>query len=157
MSLNSRASGHNCLGFWISELLLLLLLTPASEVAGQTAPSPAAKNLAIESHFTAAQQAQHDKDYSTAEREYRAVLALAPDFAEVHMNLGLVYQLQDRSDEAMAEFRRALKVKPGLTGANFFLAGWQRRKRSPASYKPKLPRCSGRWSFNRRTWMFSTF
>jgi tetratricopeptide (TPR) repeat protein len=121
MSLNSRASGHNCLRFWISALLLLLLLTPASEVAGQTAPSPAAKNLAIESHFSAAQQAQHDKDYSTAEREYRAVLALAPDFAEVHMNLGLVYQLQDRSDEAMAEFRRALKVKPGLTGANFFL------------------------------------
>jgi tetratricopeptide (TPR) repeat protein len=121
MTLNSRASGHNCLRFWISALLLLLLLTPASEVAGQTAPSPAAKNLAIESHFTAAQQAQHDKDYSTAEREYRAVLALAPDFAEVHMNLGLVYQLQDRSDEAMAEFRRALKVKPGLTGANFFL------------------------------------
>ena len=123
MSLNSRASGHNCLGFWISALLLLLLLTPASasEAAGQTAPSPAAKNLAIESHFSAAQKAQHDKDYSTAEREYRAVLALAPDFAEVHMNLGLVYQLQDRSDEAMAEFRRALKVKPGLTGANFFL------------------------------------
>ncbi len=121
MSLNSRASGHNCLRFWISALLLLLLLTPASEVAGQTAPSPAAKNLAIESHFSAAQQAQHDKDYSTAEREYRAVLALAPDFAEVHMNLGLVYQLQDRSTEAMAEFSRALKAKPGLTGANFFL------------------------------------
>jgi len=37
------------------------------------------------------------------------------------MNLGLVYQLQARSTEAMAEFRRALKVKPGLTGANFFL------------------------------------
>src|SRR5258708_15192275 len=117
MNLNSRASGHNCLRFWISALLLLLLLTPASasEAAGQTAPSPAAKNLAIESHFSAAQQAQHDKDYSTAQREYRAVLALAPDFAEVHMNLGLVYQLQDRSDEPMAEFRRGLKLKPGLT------------------------------------------
>jgi tetratricopeptide (TPR) repeat protein len=56
-----------------------------------------------------------------AEREYKAVLALAPDFAEVHMNLGLIYQLQDRSPDAMTEFRRALKIKPELAGANFFL------------------------------------
>jgi tetratricopeptide (TPR) repeat protein len=120
MSLNWMASGHNSL-LWILSSLLFLLLAPASTVAGQSAPSPTAKNSAIESHFSAAQQAQHDKDYATAEREYRAVLAIAPDFAEVHMNLGLVYQLQDRSTEAMAEFRRALKIKPGLTGANFFL------------------------------------
>ena len=94
---------------------------PAANLAGQSAPAPAEKSSAIEAHFSAAQQAQHDKDYATAEREYQAVLALAPEFAEVHMNLGLVYQLQDRSTEAMAEFRRALKIKPGLAGANFFL------------------------------------
>jgi tetratricopeptide (TPR) repeat protein len=106
---------------WILFSLLILLTTSASNFAEQNPPSPTAKNSAIESHFTAAQNAQRDKDYATAEREYRAVLALAPDFAEVHMNLGLVYQLQDRSTEAMAEFRRALKIKPGLVGANFFL------------------------------------
>jgi len=121
MSLNSMASGHTSLGFRILSSLLVLLLAPASKVAGQTVPSTTAKSSAIESHFSAAQKAQQDKDYATAEREYRAVLTLAPDFAEVHMNLGLVYQLQARSTEAMAEFRRALKVKPGLTGANFFL------------------------------------
>jgi tetratricopeptide (TPR) repeat protein len=33
----------------------------------------------------------------------------------------LVYQLQNRYPEAMTEFRRALKLKPSLTGANFFL------------------------------------
>jgi hypothetical protein len=37
------------------------------------------------------------------------------------MNLGLPYQLQDRPPDAMAEFRRALKIKPTLAGANFFL------------------------------------
>src|SRR5437867_4907859 len=121
MSLNSMPSGHTSLRFCILSSLLVLLLAPASKVAGQTVPSSTAKNSAIESHFSAAQKAQQDKDYATAEREYRAVLTLAPDFAEVHMNLGLVYQLQERSAEAMAEFRRALKVKPGLTGANFFL------------------------------------
>ena len=75
----------------------------------------------IESHFAAAQEAQRNKDYATAEREYQAVVAIAPGFAEAHMNLGLVYQLQDRTSEAVAEFRRALKLKPGLAGANFFL------------------------------------
>jgi tetratricopeptide (TPR) repeat protein len=109
------------LRFRILVLLLVLLTAPTLKLAGQTAPAPTAKDAAIESHFAAAQRAQHAKDYATAEREYHAVLALAPDFAEVHMNLGLVYQLQDRSAEAMTEFRRALKIKPALAGANFFL------------------------------------
>jgi len=102
-------------------VLLLVLLTAPTLKSGQTGPAPTGKDAAIESHFAVAQRAQHAKDYATAEREYHAALALAPDFAEVHMNLGLVYQLQDRSAEAMTEFRRALKIKPALAGANFFL------------------------------------
>jgi tetratricopeptide (TPR) repeat protein len=106
---------------WIFSALLMLLATGTSRLAGQAVPPSAKTNLTIESHFAAAQRAQNDKDYATAEREYRAVLAVAPDFAEVHMNLGLVYQLQDRFPEAMTEFRHALKTKPTLVGANFFL------------------------------------
>jgi tetratricopeptide (TPR) repeat protein len=75
----------------------------------------------VRAHFSAAKEAQQRRDYAAAEREYRAVLAELPNFAEVHMNLGLLYQLQDRTPEAMAEFRLALKVKPTLAGANFFL------------------------------------
>jgi tetratricopeptide (TPR) repeat protein len=107
--------------FRILVLLLVLLTAPSLKSAGQSVPARTVKDAAIESHFAAAQRAQHDKDYATAEREYHAVLALAPDFAEVHMNLGLVFQLQDRFSEAMTEFRRALKIKPALAGANFFL------------------------------------
>lgn len=109
------------LRFRILLLLFATLAVLALELAGQTAPLHSARDSAIESHFTAAQNAQRDKDYATAEREYRAVLALVPDFAEVHMNLGLLYQLQDRPSEAMVELRRALKIKPTLAGANFFL------------------------------------
>ncbi|HET7106454.1 MAG TPA: tetratricopeptide repeat protein [Candidatus Acidoferrum sp.] len=101
--------------------VLLFVAIPAATLAGQTPLAPAEKSSAIEAHFSAAQQAQRDKDYAKAEREYLAVLALAPEFAEVHMNLGLVYQLEDRSEDAMTEFRRALKIKPALAGANFFL------------------------------------
>jgi tetratricopeptide (TPR) repeat protein len=106
---------------WIQPLLLVLIAIPAPKLTGQSPPTPAENTSAIEAHFSAAQQAQREMDYATAEREYQAVLVLAPEFAEVHMNLGLVYQLQDRSTEAMAEFRHALKIKPGLAGANFFL------------------------------------
>jgi tetratricopeptide (TPR) repeat protein len=109
------------LRFRILLLLFATLAVLALKLAGQTAPLHSARDSAIESHFTAAQNAQRDKDYATAEREYQAVLALVPDFAEVHMNLGLLYQLQDRPSEAMVELRRALKIKPTLAGANFFL------------------------------------
>ena len=37
------------------------------------------------------------------------------------MNLGLIYQLQNRIPDATSEFRRALAIKPDLVGANFFL------------------------------------
>jgi tetratricopeptide (TPR) repeat protein len=121
VSAQSIAAGMIAFRFRILVLLLVLLTAPTLKLAGQTVPAPTAKDSAIESHFAVAQQAQRDKDFATAEREYQTVLALAPDFAEVHMNLGLVYQLQDRFSEAMTEFRRALKFKPGLAGASFFL------------------------------------
>jgi len=108
----------------VMQLFLVLVIhcaISATGSAGQSAPASAEKSSAIEAHFSAAQQAQREKDYATAEREYRSALALAPAFAEVHMNLGLVYQLEDRPTDAMVEFRNALKIKPGLAGANFFL------------------------------------
>jgi tetratricopeptide (TPR) repeat protein len=120
ISVQSMAMGHITLRPQILFALLVLLITPASKLTGQTVP-PSTRKSEIQSHFATAQQAQQDKDYGTAEREFQAVLALAPDFAEVHMNLGLVYQLEDRSPEAMTEFRRALRIKPALVGANFFL------------------------------------
>ena len=113
--------GRNVLRF--CALLFLLAIGAASifTLAGQTAPLHSARDSSIESHFAAAQRAQRDMDYATAEREYQSVLAIEPDFAEVHMNLGLIYQLQNRSADAIPEFRRALKLKPSLAGANFFL------------------------------------
>ena len=100
---------------------LAVLAVAALNLAAHTAPQKPASDAEVQSHFAAAQQAQRQKDYATAEKEYKSVIAVAPEFAEVHMNLGLVYQLQNRYPEAMTEFRRALKLKPSLTGANFFL------------------------------------
>jgi len=101
--------------------IVVILAACSPELGGREAGPQRSTDSAVNAHFAAAQQAQDRQDYATAEREYRAVLAVFPDFAEIHMNLDLIYQLQNRSDEAMTEFRRALKIKPKLTGANFFL------------------------------------
>jgi tetratricopeptide (TPR) repeat protein len=119
-ALSNEQAGFT-VGFRALITILVLLAATSDGLYGQDVSSHPAADSAIKSHFAAAQQAQNSKDYAKAEREYRAVLALAPDFAEVHMNLGLLYQLQDRIPEAMTEFRRALKIKPTLAGANFFL------------------------------------
>ena len=101
--------------------LVTLLAACLGQLAAQSPTSDADASKTVRAHFSAAQEAQQRHDYAAAEREYRAVLAEVPNFAEVHMNLGLVYQLQDRTSEAMTEFRRALQIKPTLAGANFFL------------------------------------
>ncbi len=109
------------LRFWALIPALLFLAGASSELRGQGIESQTYTSPVVRAHFAAAQEAQKRNDYATAEREYRAVLAAVPRFAEVHMNLGLVYQLQNRIPGAMAEFRRALAIEPGLAGANFFL------------------------------------
>lgn len=101
--------------------VLALMIGVVGELIGQGNAPEASKSAVIRAHFEAAQEAQKRGDYGTAEREYHAVLAVAPQFAEAHMNLGLVHQLQNRIPEAMADFRRALAIKPALAGANFFL------------------------------------
>ena len=68
-----------------------------------------------------AQAEQKNGDLAAAARDYKAALQVDPRFAEVRVNLGLVYQLQDRLPEAMAEFVKALRIRSTLPGANFFL------------------------------------
>ncbi len=74
----------------------VLLFAAATSLMTKAAPRSDSLSPEVQMHFGAAQQAQSKGDYNTAENEYGAVLKLAPDFAEVHMNLGLVYRLQSR-------------------------------------------------------------
>ncbi|MCU1269972.1 MAG: hypothetical protein JWN74_1266 [Acidobacteriaceae bacterium] len=101
--------------------VLMLFTFCWSQSGKQASTKRSSPSETLQAHFAAAQQAKERGDYAAAQREYQAVLVEAPDFAEVHMNMGLIYQLQNRTPEAMAEFRRALKIKPTLAGANFFL------------------------------------
>jgi tetratricopeptide (TPR) repeat protein len=120
--MNSFFKESNILSACRTLFAVLMLHTVCWSQSAEQAPTTrSSPSMTVQAHFAAAEQAKQRGDYSTAEREYQAVLVEAPEFAEVHMNLGLIYQLQDRTQEAMVEFRRALNIKPTLVGANFFL------------------------------------
>ena len=104
-------------------LLLRVLAFPLACGAAwtQEVTSVAGSQTAAEGHLLAAQEAQRGGNFVRAEREYRTAIGLVPGFPELHMNLGLVYQMEGRTTEAMAELRRALELKPGLEGANLML------------------------------------
>lgn len=55
------------------------------------------------------------KKYAAAEKEFKSALALA-DSAESHDGLGQVYEHLGKSDKALAEYRKAVAVKPDIEG-----------------------------------------
>jgi len=58
-------------------------------------------------------------------RELKDILALDPRSAEAHVLLGVAYSTlgtQDLKGEAVAEFRQALELNPGLVPVRFYLA-----------------------------------
>jgi len=51
--------------------------------------------------------------YGEAEAASRRAIALLPDFAMAHINLGLTLVAQDRAEEAIGFFQTALQLQPG--------------------------------------------
>ncbi|MSO23431.1 MAG: tetratricopeptide repeat protein [Acidobacteria bacterium] len=104
------------MGSRLTVLLFAVFLGTSKISSGQTT-----LETGIQQHFSAAREAEKRGDLETAEKEYRAVLKLSPDLAEVNSNLGLVYYRQRKDDEAIKVFQEALKRKPTLFLANLFL------------------------------------
>jgi DNA-binding winged helix-turn-helix (wHTH) protein/TolB-like protein/Flp pilus assembly protein TadD len=53
-----------------------------------------------------------DLDFAGAEREYRRAIALNPNYASAHQRYGFFLTMMGRTDEARAEFARALDIDP---------------------------------------------
>src|SRR5579864_149689 len=68
----------------------------------------------VQEHFQAAKDAERNHNYEKAIAEYQVVLKERPQVAEIHTNLGLLYYLQHRDNEAIDAFRQALQIKPAM-------------------------------------------
>jgi tetratricopeptide (TPR) repeat protein len=60
-------------------------------------------------------------NFDAAVTAYTRVTQSLPDYAEGYFNLGLAQQQAGKLDDARAALEHALRLKPGLRGANLFL------------------------------------
>lgn len=60
------------------------------------------------------------RKYDEAIEHHRKALAIEPDFVEAHFNLGMIYEQKSMFAEAIAEFRRVIRI---AGRAPFWLAG----------------------------------
>lgn len=81
----------------------------------------------VEGNDKLAQLAKHAgaalaaKDFAVAEQDYRAILAIEPDLAEIRSNLGIALHMQGKYPQAEQEFRTAARVNSSLFVPNYFL------------------------------------
>ena len=71
--------------------------------------------------YKEARQAQLAGDLKTATENYKRIVALRPDMAEAHANLGVLFYQQKQSEAALKAFKKAIQLKPDLAGPYFFL------------------------------------
>jgi tetratricopeptide (TPR) repeat protein len=101
---------------WHPICACLLVAGALGVLSGQTPPS-----AAVRDHFERAQAALAAGQYDVAAGEFEAILKLDPARAEALANLGTVYYAQSKYAEAAQAFRKALRLKPTLKGAEAFL------------------------------------
>jgi tetratricopeptide (TPR) repeat protein len=86
------------------------------------------------------------KDWELAIRGYDKLAKLSPGVADYHLNLGIAYYSSGRAHEAVQALRQALKLKPTLTLARYYLgpslAGSGQCKEALSLVKKDAPRVS---------------
>src|SRR5260370_12020684 len=71
--------------------------------------------------FAAAREAVSRSDWTTAERDYLLLIEADPGWAEAIVNLGIVYNREGKSEEAIGAFRKAIEADAKLFGAHLNL------------------------------------
>jgi Tfp pilus assembly protein PilF len=84
---------------------------PPAVVATAPAPPPATAPPPV-NHFGRALYFQGVGDFDNALAQYRALLEQNDANAEVHNNLGLLYQERNQLDDAIKQFQRAIAIDP---------------------------------------------
>lgn len=82
----------------------------------QTPPGPE-----VVAHVKAGLQARQEQRLADARRELEAAVKLAPQIAEIHLNLGLVYHEQGEPSLAVGALGKALALTPEVQGARMLM------------------------------------
>lgn len=93
--------------------------TGALRAAEQAAARGLRSAMLLNNHAVVLQEVGRSAE---SENMCRAALAVDPNFAEAHDNLGAALMSQRRFDEALASFQRAIALNPSLTQARENLA-----------------------------------
>src|SRR5215813_5105644 len=96
-------------------LSLLCALFAGSEIQAQ--PAGAAQRYSQEG-----EKALAEGRYDEAAQAYEKLCELAPDMAEAHARLGLIYFQQGKFEQAANALRQAIKLKPALPNTDLLLA-----------------------------------
>ena len=110
-------------------LAVLALVAVAVPALGLQDSTP----VSFEELVQAAEQAQRNNHLSAAAMRYKEALAMHPEIAELHANLGLVNYQRGDSTGAQKEFQAALRLKPSLFVPNLFLGVEYLKRNDPSS------------------------
>ncbi len=97
--------------------VVMLLLSSIS-----TAVAQGTQQETLQKYSQAGQQALAAGHYDEAESDFKKLLQIDPNIAEIHATLGVVYFQEKKFDQAVPELRHALRLKPGLAKASTLLA-----------------------------------
>jgi len=127
--------------------VFLAFATSLSAQSSQISPEAAA-------NFRQASEAMRSGNLDAAGEGFAAVVRQAPTFAEAYLNLGLVREEQGRHEDAIANFQKALQLKPKLHGANLFLGIAQYRTNQLDQALVSLRKEAGAYPKDPTAWMW---
>src|SRR5215475_7238820 len=101
--------------------VILLVIVSARSVPAHNRPGPQSRSDEARRLFEEARDAAARSDWAGAERSYLLVLRADPGWAEAIVNLGIIYNREGKSEDAIAAFKRAIEADPKLFGASLNL------------------------------------
>lgn len=96
-------------------MIILCLVAPAG-LAQQ------ANSALLQRYSQEGEKALAEQRYDEAAKAYEKMRELAPNTAEVHARLGLIYFQQGKFEQAVPRLRQAIKLKPTLPNTDVLLA-----------------------------------
>jgi tetratricopeptide (TPR) repeat protein len=102
--------------FSVLLIIISVLLPPVHNGLDPQARSDEARRL-----FAEARDAASRSDWTVAERNYLLLLKVDPGWAEAIVNLGIVYNREGKTEEAIDAFKKAVEADPKLFGARLNL------------------------------------